>query len=81
MTERRGRPAENGEAAPTTTSQVDATDSNRAGRQLPPVGAHPDADVALIGALLWSRPDHVYPVLKLVSDDDLESLALNREAP
>ncbi len=40
--------------------------------QYPPVGPLPNAEVLLLGALLWSRPGvDPGPVLALVADDDL----------
>ncbi len=45
--------------------------------QLPPVGPLPNADLLLVGALLWSRPNlDTAPVLALVADDDLADPAL-----
>jgi replicative DNA helicase len=45
--------------------------------QLPPVGPLPAAELLLLGALLWSRPDlDPGPVLALVADDELADPAL-----
>jgi replicative DNA helicase len=41
--------------------------------QIQPIGAHPDVDVLLIGALLWSNPNGL---LDLIADDDIEDPAL-----
>ena len=43
-----------------------------AAAQLPPVGPPPDAEVLLVGALLWPTPDDgPGPVIALVADDDV----------
>ncbi len=45
--------------------------------QLPPVGPPPAAELLLVGALLWPRPDtDPGPVLALVADEDIADPAI-----
>src|SRR5690349_4040572 len=74
--QRESRPASSG-AAPNTTSQVDTAENIRPGHQIAPIGPHPDVDVLLIGALLWSTPAAAADVLALVLDDDVASPVLS----